>query len=317
MKGGTGQQTQAHQSSLGSLPYSMFAPMMQSLQPYQSRAFVPASSLVSYLWSTPGARPSQATYNVFPIQHSAQIHFTAPSQQMVSLPQSYLSPSGWTVPQTLFHNGLLRNVDWQQPASCVPAAPAPAPLQYHPMPTHVLPQIQSVRHAAPQLVAQPPPPALPPSPATPKSASAQLGYPCLHESCNKRFSLKKSMQTHMKTHSGERPFICDFPNCGKSFAMAGVLRVHYRIHTGERPFKCTFKNCDKTFKDSGSRTKHMRTHTGERPFKCDQCGHGFTQSGHLARHLRTHEEAQAVRSRKRASEYFFFGIKLKQKLQEN
>jgi uncharacterized Zn-finger protein len=110
--------------------------------------------------------------------------------------------------------------------------------------------------------------------------------PCLYTGCAKTFSARKNMLTHMKSHSGDRPFVCGFPNCGKAFALAGILRVHCRIHTGERPFPCLFKGCTKEFKESGSLIKHMRIHTGERPFQCAKCGRAFNQSGHLLRHDR-------------------------------
>ncbi|CAO2586892.1 Zinc finger protein 410 [Lemmus lemmus] len=36
----------------------------------------------------------------------------------------------------------------------------------------------------------------------------------------------------MRTHSGEKPFMCHESGCGKQFTTAGNLKNHRRIHTG-------------------------------------------------------------------------------------
>ena len=67
--------------------------------------------------------------------------------------------------------------------------------------------------------------------------------------------------------------------CNKSYLQASSLLTHMRLHTGERPFSC--KDCGKTFIQSGHLTSHMRRHTGVRAHACDVCGKRFGAAGDL------------------------------------
>ncbi|KAK0161767.1 hypothetical protein PV327_008182 [Microctonus hyperodae] len=49
--------------------------------------------------------------------------------------------------------------------------------------------------------------------------------------CNRVFPREKSLQAHLRTHTGERPYPCDYPGCTKAFTQSGQLKTHQRLHT--------------------------------------------------------------------------------------
>ncbi|KAF1812444.1 hypothetical protein P152DRAFT_473617 [Eremomyces bilateralis CBS 781.70] len=63
------------------------------------------------------------------------------------------------------------------------------------------------------------------------SSSSQKKHKC--KVCDKRFTRPSSLQTHMYSHTGEKPFACDFEGCGRHFSVVSNLRRHRKVHKGQ------------------------------------------------------------------------------------
>ncbi|OAA32770.1 C2H2 finger domain protein FlbC [Moelleriella libera RCEF 2490] len=65
------------------------------------------------------------------------------------------------------------------------------------------------------------------------SSSTQKKHKC--KVCDKRFTRPSSLQTHMYSHTGEKPFACDVEGCGRHFSVVSNLRRHRKVHRGDAP----------------------------------------------------------------------------------
>jgi len=63
------------------------------------------------------------------------------------------------------------------------------------------------------------------------SSSAQKKHKC--KVCDKRFTRPSSLQTHMYSHTGEKPFACEVEGCGRQFSVVSNLRRHRKVHRGD------------------------------------------------------------------------------------
>lgn len=60
------------------------------------------------------------------------------------------------------------------------------------------------------------------------SSSTQKKHKC--RVCDKRFTRPSSLQTHMYSHTGEKPFSCEVEGCGRHFSVVSNLRRHRKVH---------------------------------------------------------------------------------------
>ncbi|TNN89230.1 Zinc finger protein 624 [Liparis tanakae] len=102
--------------------------------------------------------------------------------------------------------------------------------------------------------------------------------------CGKKMATPQSLEDHMRTHTGDRPFVCK--DCGRRFVERSGWRQHMKIHTGEKPYKCQV--CGKAFLRSHHLKCHLTTHSGKKEYSCSECGKEFGFKSSLDLHLRTH-----------------------------
>ena len=142
-------------------------------------------------------------------------------------------------------------------------------------------------------------------------------HKCTEPGCSATFSRPSRLQTHLLSHTGDRPFQCD--KCDKTFTRNAHLKRHILVnHEGQRTpsqlVNCDL--CDGTFANKHSLKKHMNKfhlvkqytceecglnfhkhhkllshmteHTGKKPWSCDQCSESFQYKMFLKRHMRKH-----------------------------
>lgn len=75
--------------------------------------------------------------------------------------------------------------------------------------------------------------------------------------------------------------------CSYSTKKKTHLVTHMRLHTGERPFSCS--HCQFSTVTKERLKRHVRIHTGEKPYSCPHCPYRSAELGNLRIHMKTHK----------------------------
>ena len=106
--------------------------------------------------------------------------------------------------------------------------------------------------------------------------------------CEKQFSSKGNMKTHLKLcRQEEKEF--KYSQCGVKFHTNSHLTAHIKaVHNKELPHKCEL--CDNSFSTKTVFKQHMSAvHEKARPHQCEDCDAAFSRAEHLNNHrIRNH-----------------------------
>jgi len=122
-------------------------------------------------------------------------------------------------------------------------------------------------------------------PTEPAEAQANIVPLRCHE-CGKMFTRQMRYDEHLRTHTGERPYICNFADCNKTFIRKTHVERHVLTHLDVKPVACS-AGCGKTFTTLQKMRKHLTSHDRQ----CTECNRKFKSESLYDLHMRFHTEA--------------------------
>lgn len=84
------------------------------------------------------------------------------------------------------------------------------------------------------------------------------------DGCTKAFPRKENLKIHLRSHTGERPYVCQYPECGKTFTNSSDRSKHLKTHQETKPYACQVPGCDKRYTDPSSLRKHVKNHINKK-----------------------------------------------------
>lgn len=111
--------------------------------------------------------------------------------------------------------------------------------------------------------------------------ATDLAYQC--DECPRSYRHPSSLHKHiLMQHRGDeaRKFKCN--SCVKSFITKNKLETHQRTHTGDKRHSCTY--CGLQFSDPSAMARHKKIHEGAAKYPCDLCDKSYSQSYDVVKH---------------------------------
>ncbi|XP_032468983.1 zinc finger protein ZFPM1 isoform X2 [Phocoena sinus] len=116
-----------------------------------------------------------------------------------------------------------------------------------------------------------------------RNLQAHLLYYCASRQGTSSPAVAAPEEKPKETYPNER--VCPFPQCRKSCPSASSLEIHMRSHSGERPFVCLI--CLSAFTTKANCERHLKVHTDTLTGVCHSCGFISTTRDILYSHLVT------------------------------
>ncbi|XP_061891947.1 zinc finger protein ZFPM1 isoform X3 [Entelurus aequoreus] len=116
-----------------------------------------------------------------------------------------------------------------------------------------------------------------------RNLQAHLMYYCASRQKQPAAASTPPQDKPKESYPNER--VCPFPQCNKSCPSASSLEIHMRTHSGERPFVCLI--CLSAFTTKANCERHLKVHTDTLNGVCHGCGFVSTTRDILYSHLVT------------------------------